>query len=208
MAEKVASYNSLLCLQMWTAQLSAAVMRRRETGILHELGKGWHKIEAANTQSHYPDTGSYSPDIYAGSYGNGTINLIHYLGRWNVHTSSDLALIILATEFLAWQCIAELSALEGIEWQTRIDTHELQNRVVTIIAKGNPIGSCPFHLTTTTHVLETLRTFVIPSPGYEHESSLLLQLYEMTPLQMFWGLSVYCGCKVNCAAAYWVAFYN
>ena len=132
-------------------------MRRRETGILHKLGKGWHKIEAANTQSHSPDTGSY---------GNGTINLIHYLGRWNVHTSSDLALIILATEFLAWQCIAELSALEGIEWQTRIDTHELQNRVVTIIAKGNPIGSFPFHLTTTTHVLETLRTFVIPSPAW------------------------------------------
>ena len=130
MVEKVASYNSLLCLQMWTAQLSAAVMRRRETEILNELGKGWHKIEAANTQSHYPDTGSY---------GNGTVNLIHYLGRWNVHTSLDLALIILATEFLAWQCIAELSALGCVanqdwhSWTTKqVDC--FNHRVVTMVA--------------------------------------------------------------------------
>ena len=56
-----------------------------------------------------------------------------------------------------------------------------------------PKKNCPAHLTTTIHLC--FHCLVTSS---------LLQLWSafvMTPSQMFWGLSVYCVCKMNWAAA-------
>ena len=35
-----------------------------------------------------------------------------------------------------------------------------------------------------------------------------LRCSQVIPLQLFWGFSVYCGCKMNWAAAPWVALCN
>ena len=122
----IASYTSPLCLQMWTHYLQQR-MTRRKTGILYELGKGWHKIEAPNTQSR-PDTGSY---------GNGTINLsthgqedetytplrIWHWSFWPLSSWLDNALL----SFLPWRV-----------WQTMIDTHTLQNKLVVLTTEWLP----------------------------------------------------------------------
>ena len=79
------------------------------------------------------------------------------------------------------------------------------NEKFALVLKTNCIMQPKGQLPSSCYNHNTLTTSEIPSSGS------LLQIWSafvMTPSQMFWGLSVYCGCKMNWVAASLVTLSN
>ena len=76
------------------------------------------------------------------------------------------------------------------------------------MAWGNQRGSCPDHLTTMILLIVTTRS--VRELHYKYKSFLLhlWSAFVMTPSQMFWGLWVYCGCKMNWARFFMQLLYH
>ena len=73
-----------------------------------------------------------------------------------------------------------------------------------------PQSYFPVHLTTTIHTLNSLITAVLPSPGYNFSlyCNFEVDLYNDSFIDVLRVVIVYCGCKMDWAAAYWVALCN
>ena len=71
-----------------------------------------------------------------------------------------------------------------------------------------PQSYFPVYLATTIHALNSLITAVLPSPGYNFLTATLKCICNDSFIDVLRVVIVYCGCKMNWAAAYWVALSN
>ena len=77
-----------------------------------------------------------------------------------------------------------------------------------LFAWGNPIGSCPIHLTTTVHALTTLWILNICEGVVTNALQSCSKEPSCNQMRMLWGFSVYRGCKMSCSLGHGMPYAN